>query len=68
MFVARLLKNMLKIRKRGIDMTREEKEDRKLELFDNILFGEKMIARGEATREELQSQFDEIEKELKKLN
>ena len=25
-----------KIRKRGIDMTREEKEDRKLELFDNI--------------------------------
>ena len=49
-------------------MTREEKEDRKLELFDNILFGEKMIARGETTREELQSQFDEIEKELKKLN
>lgn len=49
-------------------MTREEKEDRKLELFDNILFGEKMIARGEITREELQSQFDEIEKELKKLN
>ena len=49
-------------------MTREEKEDRKLELFDNILFGEKMIARGEVTREELQSQFDEIEKELKKLN
>ena len=49
-------------------VTREEKEDRKLELFDNILFGEKMIARGEATREELQSQFDEIEKELKKLN
>lgn len=49
-------------------MTREEKEDRKLELFDNMLFGEKMIARGEITREELQSQFDEIEKELKKLN
>ena len=49
-------------------MTREEKEDRKLELLDNILFGEKMIARGEVTREELQSQFDEIEKELKKLN
>ena len=46
-------------------MTREEKEDRKLELFDNILFGEKMIARGEATREKLQSQFDEIEKVLK---
>ena len=59
---------MENITKRGIDMTREEKEDRKLELFDNILFGEKMIARGEATREELQSQFDEIEKELKKLN
>ena len=49
-------------------MTREEKEDRKLELLDNILFGEKMIARGEVTREELQSQFDEIEKELKRLN
>lgn len=49
-------------------MTREEKEDRKLELLDNILFGEKMIARCEATREELQSQFDEIEKELKRLN
>jgi hypothetical protein len=68
MFVVKRLNNMSKIRKRGIDMTREEKEDRKLELFDNILFGEKMIARGEATREELQSQFDEIEKELKKLN
>nr|UVX87777.1 MAG: hypothetical protein [Bacteriophage sp.]UVY03661.1 MAG: hypothetical protein [Bacteriophage sp.] len=49
-------------------MTREEKEDRKLELLDNMLFGEKMIARGEATREELQSQFDEIKKELKRLN
>ena len=67
MFVVKRLNNMSKIRKRGIDMTREEKEDRKLELFDNILFGEKMIARGEATREELQSQFDEIEKELKKI-
>ena len=59
---------MWKTRKRGINMAREEKEDRKLELLDNILFGEKMIARGEATREELQSQFDEIEKELKRLN
>lgn len=49
-------------------MTREEKEDRKLELLDNMLFGEKMIARGEAIREELQSQFDEIKKELKRLN
>ena len=49
-------------------MTREEKEDRKLELLDNMLFGEKMIARGEATKEELQSQFDEIKKELKRLN
>ena len=49
-------------------MKREEKEDRKLELLDNMLFGEKMIARGEATREELQSQFDEIEKELKRLD
>ena len=65
MFVVKQLSNMWKTRKRGIDMTREEKEDRKLELLDNMLFGEKMIARGEATREELQSQFDEIEKELK---
>ena len=68
MFVVKQLSNMWKTRKRGINMTREEKEDRKLELLDNILFGEKMIARGEATREELQSQFDEIEKELKRLN
>lgn len=68
MFVVKRLNNMSKIRKRGIDMTREEKEDRKLELLDNMLFGEKMIARGEATREELQSQFDEIKKELKRLN
>ena len=68
MFVVKQLSNMWKTRKRGIDMTREEKEDRKLELLDNMLFGEKMIARGEAAREELQSQFDEIEKELKKLN
>ena len=67
MFVVKRLNNMLKIRKRGIDMTREEKENRELELFDNILFGEKMIARGEATREELQSQFDEIEKRIKKI-
>ena len=44
-----------------------EKEERKLELLDNLLFGEKMIARGEVTREELQSQFDEIEKELNRL-
>lgn len=48
-------------------MTREQKEERKIELLDNLLFGEKMIARGEATREELQSQFNEIEKELIKL-
>lgn len=68
MFVVKQLSNMWKTRKRGINMAREEKEDRKLELLDNILFGEKMIARGEATREELQSQFDEIEKELKRLN
>ena len=48
-------------------MTKEEKEKRKIELLDNMLFGEKMIARGEASREELQSQFDEIEKEMNKL-
>ena len=29
MFVVKRLNNMSKIRKRGIDMTREEKEDRK---------------------------------------
>ena len=34
-------------------MTREQKEERKIELVDNLLFGEKMIARCEATREEL---------------
>ena len=67
MFVVKRLNNMSKIRKRGIDMTRKEKEDRKLELLDDMLFGEKMIARGEATREELQPQFDNIEKELKRL-
>ena len=48
-------------------MTRDEKEKRKIELLDSMLFGEKMIARGEASREELQSQFDEIEKEMNKL-
>jgi len=64
MYVAKQLKNMLKIKKRGIDMTKEQKEERKIELLDNLLFGEKMIARGEVTREELQSQFDEIEKDL----
>ena len=68
MFVVKQLSNMWKTRKGGINMKREEKEDRKLELLDNMLFGEKMIARGEATREELQSQFDEIEKELKRLD
>ena len=68
MYVAKQLKNMLKIKKkRGIDMTKEQKEERKIELLDNLLFGEKMIARGEVTREELQSQFDEIEKELNRL-
>jgi len=40
------------------------KEERKIELLDNYYFGLKMIARREATQEELQSQFDEIEKEL----
>lgn len=48
-------------------MTRDEKEKRKIELLDNMLFGEKMIARGEASREELQPQFDEIKKEMTKL-
>lgn len=48
-------------------MTESSKKDREDELLDNLLFGEKMIWRGEATREELQAQFDEIEKELKSL-
>lgn len=42
MYVAKQLKNMLKIKKkRGIDMTKEQKEERKIELLDNLLFGEK---------------------------
>ena len=45
-------------------MTKEEKEERILELQSDLLFGIKMIHRGEATKEELQPQFDEIEKEL----
>ena len=56
-----------KLNKEILRMTRDEKEKRKIELLDNMLFGEKMIARGEASREELQSQFDEIEKEMNKL-
>ena len=48
-------------------MTKSEREERINELLDNLLFGEKMIFRGEATREELQIQFDEINEELKKL-
>ena len=47
-------------------MTSEEKEDRILELLDDILYGEKLIQQG-TPREELQPQFDEIEKELNKL-
>lgn len=48
-------------------MTRDEKEERIYELLDNYLFGLKMINRGESTQEELQSQFDEIDFELKYL-
>jgi hypothetical protein len=44
-----------------------DKEDRIEELLDNYFFGLKMIARGEATEEELKGEFDEIDKELKKL-
>lgn len=47
-------------------MTREEKEDRILELLDDMLYVEKLIQQG-TPREELQPQFDEIEKELNKL-
>ena len=43
------------------------KEERKIELLDNYYLGLKMIARREATQEELQSQFNEIEKELNRL-
>lgn len=48
-------------------MNKEEKQERIDELLDNYWFGCKMINRGEATQEELQSQFDEIENELKQL-
>lgn len=48
-------------------MKMRNKEERKIELLDNYWFGLKMIAKGEATQKELQSQFDEIEKELKLL-
>ena len=47
-------------------MTKEEKEDRILELLDDMLYGEKLIQQC-TPREELQPQFDEIEKELNKL-
>lgn len=38
-----------------------------MELLDNYWFGCKMINRGEATKEELKPQFDEIHRELKKI-
>ena len=47
-------------------MTKEEKEDRILELLDDMLYGEKLIQQG-TPREELQPQVDKIEKELNKL-
>lgn len=47
-------------------MTKEEKEDRILELLDDMLYLEKLIQQG-IPREELQPQFDKIEKELNKL-
>ena len=47
-----------------MSLEREEKID---ELLDNLFFGEKMISRGEATREELQEQIDKINKELELL-
>jgi uncharacterized protein (UPF0335 family) len=48
-------------------MTKQEKEERIEDLLDNYWFGCKMINRGEATQEELQSEFNEIELELKSL-
>ena len=47
-------------------MTKEEKKDRILELLNDMLYGEKLIQQG-TPREELQPQFDKIEKELNKL-
>ena len=47
-------------------MTKEEKEDRILELLDDMLYGEKLIQQA-TPREELQPQFHKIEKELNKL-
>ena len=47
-------------------MTKEEKEYRILELLDDMLYIEKLIQQG-TPRENLQPQFDKIEKELNKL-
>jgi hypothetical protein len=44
------------------------KQDRIIELLDNYFFGLKMIHRGEATEEELEPQFKQIEKELNRYH
>ena len=44
--------------------TRDELEDMLIERKDNLLFGYKMISRGESTEEELYDQFKQIEKEI----
>ena len=49
-------------------MTREEIEDRILELEDNILWGYKLLQQNGITEEELNVQVKDIEKEIKKLN
>lgn len=43
---------------------KDELEDMLIERKDNLLFGYKMISRGEATEEELYDQFKKIEKEI----
>ena len=44
--------------------TRDELEGMLIERQDNLLFGYKMISRGEATEEEIRDQFKEIEQEI----
>lgn len=57
------------IRKEGQQLFRtyEEKYNKMLELEDQLLFIEKLIYRGEATREEMQAQISELKKEHSRL-
>ena len=46
------------------EKTRDELEDMLIERQDNLLFGYKMLSRGEAIEEDLRDQFKEIEQEI----